>query len=100
MQKKFGASMAIQILPKMEQKEGLKAIDKVIEHLLSKGLNAFVSPFETVIEGELEEILQAFKECIEIASNESEEGFMSYIKLNYNPKGVLSIDEKTSKYSI
>ncbi len=95
----FEASMAIQILPKMDKEQNLMIIDKVINHIKSKGLNAIVCPFETVVEGGLDDILMLLKECLILANKEGAEDILSYIKIAYSPKGVLTIHEKTNKYN-
>lgn len=99
MNSKFEASMAIQILPKMENQDGLNVIDKVIKHIQSKGLNTVVCPFETVVEGSFEEIMSLLKECLILANKEGAKNFMAYVKIAYNSEGVLTIDEKISKYN-
>lgn len=100
MSKKFESSMAIQIAPTTSSmEENLRIIDKIIKHIQSKGLNAVVGPFETTIEGDLDTILETLKECIIMAEKEGAPHNITYMKLTYNPSGVLTIDEKTSKYN-
>lgn len=101
MKKNYEASMAIQILPRLAEKdENIRVIDKVIENIKSKGLNMVVCPFETVIEGELNQIIDILKESILIAEKEGAKDILTYIKIAYNPSGVITIDEKISKHSI
>lgn len=99
MKKFFDTSMAIQILPKMEKGEMLNVIDKVIKHIQSKGFNTVVCPFETVIEGNFNEIMELLKECLILANKEGAKDLLAYIKISYNSEGVLTIDEKVSKYN-
>ncbi|WP_250277713.1 thiamine-binding protein [[Clostridium] colinum] len=100
MKKCYEASMAIQILPNLQEKEEkIKVIDKVIENIKNKGLNMVVCPFETVVEGKLDEILGILKESILIAEKEGAKDILTYIKIAYNPLGVMSIDEKISKHN-
>ena len=99
MNKKFEASMAIQILPKMQQEDMLNVIDKVIKHIQSKNLNTVVCPFETVVEGSFEEIMALLKECLILANKEGAKDLLAYVKIAYNSEGVLTIDEKISKYN-
>lgn len=49
----FNASLAIQVLPKVEGEEVIRVVDEVIAYIKSTGLNTFVGPFETTIEGDL-----------------------------------------------
>jgi uncharacterized protein YqgV (UPF0045/DUF77 family) len=92
-------SIAIQVLPKVEGEEVIRVVDKVIEYIKSTGLNTFVSPFETTVEGEFEELMEIIKECQLICIREGAPAVSSYIKIAYNPtKGVWSIDKKTKKH--
>lgn len=98
---KINASIAIQILPvHIQDSEKIKVIDKVIEYLKSTKLNCFVSPFETVLEGELFELLEILNNCFKICVELEQPELMAYIKVFYNEKGVLTIDEKVKKHSL
>ncbi len=82
MNKNYEASMAIQMLPRLSKHdENIRVIDKVIENIKSKGLNMVVCPFETVIEGNLNEILDILKESILIAEKEGAKDILTYIKI-------------------
>ncbi len=106
MSKTYEASMAIQVLPNInDTTKKLAVIDKVIENIEAKAkqynLNMLVCPFETVIEGTLDQMLELLKDSVLIASSEGETDLLSFIKLAYNnsSSGVLSIDEKISKFN-
>lgn len=99
--KEVNASIAIQILPNVKNNEELiRIVDEVILYIKSKNLKMHVGPFETTIEGNYEDLMEIIKECHIIAIKAGAEGLMSYIKINYKPKGnLLSIDKKLSKYN-
>lgn len=99
--KEVNASIAIQILPNVKNNEELiRIVDEVILYIKSKNLKMHVGPFETTIEGNYEDLMEIIKECHIIAIKAGAEGLMSYIKVNYKPKGdLLSIDKKLSKYN-
>ena len=93
------ASVAIQVLPKVsETKETIRIVDKVIDYIKSTGLYYVVGPFETTIEGDFEALCDIVKECNKICIREGAPSVMSYVKISYNPKGVLTIDEKVEKH--
>jgi len=93
------ASVAIQVLPKAEDENIIKIVDKVIDYIKSTGLNTFVGPFETTIEGDYDMLMEVVKQCQLICLREGAESVMSYVKIAVNPKmGVWSIDKKISKY--
>ena len=88
-------SIALQILLLSEQNEE-KIIDNVIHYLQSKHSNIAVSPFETVIEGEFNELMDTLKECLIIAGEDSKNIFAN-VKINYG--NIFTIDEKLSKFN-
>ncbi len=94
------ASMAIQVLPKVEDKRKVvEIVDRVIEYIAGHGLNYFVGPFETVVEGDYEQLMEILKGCQRIAIEVGAPSVMSYIKVSYHPNDEgLSIEEKTAKY--
>lgn len=58
------ASVAIQVLPEVkgDENELIRIVDEVIAYIKSTGLNCYVGPFETTIEGE------SYDELMEIAA--------------------------------
>lgn len=95
----MNASIAIQVLPKvMEQEETRRIVDEVIAYLASTGLHYVVGPFETTLEGDLEELLDIVKQCCRICVEAGASSVMSYVKISYKPDGVWTIDDKTGKY--
>lgn len=94
------ASVAIQVLPKVsETAEVLRIVDKVIEYIAGTGFKYFVGPFETTIEGDYDSLMEIVKECNKICIREGAGGVSTYVKISYNPEGVLTIGEKVDKYN-
>ena len=95
----FNASLAIQVLPKVEGEEVIRVVDEVIAYIKSTGLNTFVGPFETTIEGDFDQLMDIAKECQKICIRGGAPSVMSYMKIAYNPgEGVWSIDKKVTKH--
>ncbi|MBP3911978.1 MULTISPECIES: thiamine-binding protein [Zhenhengia] len=95
----FNASLAIQVLPKVEGEEVIRVVDEVIAYIKSTGLNTFVGPFETTIEGDFDQLMDIAKECQKICIRAGAPSVMSYMKVAYNPgEGVWSIDKKVTKH--
>ena len=94
------ASIAIQVLPDVESgEEVIRVVDAVIAYIKSTGLNTFVGPFETTVEGDFETLCEIFRECQLICIREGAERVSSYMKMAYNPHaGVWSIEKKVSKH--
>lgn len=63
------ASVAIQTLPAAKDDEELvRIVDEVIAYIKSTGLNCYVGPFETTIEGnDYDQLMDIVKECQHIA---------------------------------
>ena len=63
MMEQFNASVAIQVLPSVDGEEVIRVVDEVIAYIKGTGLNTFVGPFETTIEGDFDELMDIIKEC-------------------------------------
>ncbi len=95
------ASVAIQSLPEAENDEELvRIVDEVIDYIKSTGLNYYVGPFETAIEGDdYDQLMDIVKECQHIAIKAGAPSVTAYIKVTYRPQGeVLTIEKKTKKH--
>ena len=96
----MNASVAIQSLPKADNNEELiRIVDEVIAYIKSTGLNYYVGPFETTIEGDYDELMDIVKECQHIAVRAGAPSVDAYIKVSYHPEGdVLTIEKKVTKH--
>lgn len=95
------ASVAIQVLPNtLDDNETVRIVDEVIAYIAGTGLNYYVGPFETTIEGDdYDQLMDIVKECQHVALRAGCPGVSAYIKVSYKPEeGVLTIDKKVSKY--
>lgn len=95
------ASVAIQVLPEVPNEDELiRIVDEVIAYIKSTGLNCYVGPFETTIEGEsYDQLMEIVANCQKVAINAGCPSVSSYIKVVYNPEGeVLTIDKKVTKH--
>ena len=95
----MNASAAIQVLPqKVDQEKMLDCVDAVIRYISSCGVKCTVGPFETVLEGEFDELMEIVRACFRICVAAGAPGVLGFVKVNYCPDGVLTIEEKTEKY--
>ena len=94
------ASMAIQVLPETASgEELLRIVDAVIVYIKGTGLNTFVGPFETTVEGDFDTLCRIAAEAQKICIREGAESVSAYIKFVYKPKsGVWPIDFKVEKH--
>ena len=96
----MNASVAIQVLPNVNSdEEVIRIVDEVIAYIKSTGLNYFVGPCETSIEGDYDELMDIVKECQKIAVKAGAKSVSAYVKINYRPEGeVLTIERKVTKH--
>ena len=97
----MNASVAIQVLPQVEGEEVIRVVDEVIAYIKSSGLNVFVGPFETTIEGDdYDRLMDIVKECQHVAIRAGAEKVSAYVKVVYRPEGeILTIDKKITKHA-
>ena len=96
----MNASVAIQVLPEVKDNDELiRVVDEVIAYIKSTGLNCYVGPFETAIEGDYDELMEIVKECQHIAIRAGAPSVAAYIKVVYEPEGdVLTIEKIVTKH--
>lgn len=96
----MNASVAIQVLPKADSDDELiRIVDEVIDYIQSTGLNYYVGPCETSIEGAYDELMDIIKECQKVAVRAGAKEVSAYVKVTYRPEGeVLSIEKKVTKH--
>lgn len=97
----MNASIAIQVLPKVDSDaEVVRIVDEVIAYIKSSGLNCYVGPFETTIEGDsYDQLMEIVTECQKVAIRAGAPSVSAYVKIVYKPEGgVLTIDEKVTKH--
>lgn len=96
---KFEASLAIQVLPEAQGEEVIRIVDEVIAYIKSTGLNTFVGPFETTVEGDFDKLCEIAKQCQLICIKQGAPSVSTYMKMAFCPgKGVWSIDKKVTKH--
>lgn len=61
------ASIALQVLPLAQGIDRIAVIDQVIAYLQTQEVTMVVTPFETVLEGEFDELMRILKEALEVA---------------------------------
>jgi uncharacterized protein YqgV (UPF0045/DUF77 family) len=90
-------NLSLQVLPVVTEHQIYDVVDQVIEMISQTGLAYVVGPFETSIEGELDELFDIVKRAQTICIKHGAERVVSIVKIDYKEEGV-TIDEKVSKY--
>ena len=97
----MNCSVAIQFLPMdaTTDDEVCRVVDAVIAYIDSTGVDYFVGPFETAIEGDYDACMECLKNCQLVAAKAGCRHMMTYAKIDYRPDGdVMSTDHKIGKY--
>lgn len=94
-------SIAIQILP-MDQasdKDLCRVVDCVIDYIDKSGLDYFVGPFETAIQGTYDECMDVLKGCQLVCAKAGCNSMLCYAKIDYRPGGkIMTTEDKVGKY--
>ncbi len=97
----MNVSVAVQILPDVDStEEVVRIVDEVIAYIASTGLNYYVGPFETTIEGTgYDQMMEIVSNCSKVAVQAGAPKVSAYVKVSYKPEGeILTIDEKVTKH--
>lgn len=90
-------NVGFQVLPKISTGNVYEVVDKAIEVVQRSGVKYEVGAMETVMEGELDELLTIVKQAQEACIEAGASDVMTFVKIHYRPEGV-SMDEKLAKY--
>ena len=96
----MNASVAIQVLTNVQdEEEVIRIVDEVIAYIRSTGLNYYVGPCETSIEGDYDQLMEIVKNCQIVAAKAGCKAMNTYVKISYKPEGdVLTIEKKVTKH--
>ena len=93
------SSISFQVLPKVRSdKKLIEIVDKVIEMIRKSGVNYEVGPMETTMEGDLETLFQIVKKAQYLCIKAGAKSVFTNVKIIYNPKGVMTIEQKVKKH--
>ncbi len=88
-------NVAVQVIPMGG--DTFAIVDHAISAIDSKGVHYEVGPMETVMEGKLDDLLEAAKAAHLACFEAGATGVMTYIKIGDHVHGT-TIDEKVAKY--
>ncbi|MDE3316338.1 MTH1187 family thiamine-binding protein [Lacticaseibacillus zeae] len=96
----MNASIAVQVLPMYpDQKKVLEVVDAVIAYIQSTGVNYEVSAFETIMEGDYDQLMAILKQIPVVTAKAGGTSQMVYAKINYFAEDTgLSIADKVDKF--
>ncbi len=91
-------NISLQILPSSESKHPYTIVDEAIETIQNSGLKYKVCPFETVMEGDYDKIMQTIKQVLDGALENGATGIFSNIKIQIKKDEDVRINDKIGKY--
>jgi uncharacterized protein YqgV (UPF0045/DUF77 family) len=90
---------AIQVLPQSKVTHPYAIVDEAIDEIRKSGLKYKVCPFETVVEGPYNVVMDLIEKINSRCFSAGADELLVNIKLQVRKDGNVSIDEKTGKYS-
>ena len=94
-------AVAIQYLPMdaTSDEEICRIVDEVIAYIDSTGVDYYVGPFETTIEGDYDLCMEILKNCQLVGAQAGRGSMMTYAKIDFRPTSdVMSTEHKIGKY--
>lgn len=95
----YNCSISFQVLPRVKtDKKLIKIVDKVIAMVKKSKVSYEVGPMETTMEGDLETLFQIVKKAQYLCIKEGADNVFTNVKIIYNLKGVMTINQKVKKH--
>ena len=91
-------NLAIQVLPFSSAEDKYQIIDKAIAVIADSGLKYIVCPFETVVEGTYEEVMNVVEDIKHSCLLAGAEDLIVNLKLHARKDADALIDDKMEKY--
>jgi len=91
-------NVALQVLPSGGEKGSYELVDEAIACIQRSGLTYQVCPFETVIEGTYDDVMDVVKQAQEACLAAGAEKLMVYMKLQRTKGDNVTIEDKMAKY--
>ncbi|WP_245957660.1 MULTISPECIES: thiamine-binding protein [Chitinophaga] len=91
-------NLALQILPSVPSEQVYAVVDEAIAVIRDSGVKYRVCPFETVMEGTYEELMEVVRKTQEVCFKAGASQLLVYIKMQIKKDQDVTIEEKTGKY--
>ncbi|MEI3801186.1 MULTISPECIES: thiamine-binding protein [unclassified Chitinophaga] len=91
-------NLALQIIPSVPSEQVYAVVDEAIAVIKDSGVKYRVCPFETVMEGTYEELMEVVRKTQEVCFKAGASQLLVYIKMQIRKDGDVTIEEKTGKY--
>jgi len=91
-------NLGIQIVPKSKLIDSYWLVDQAIEVIQKSDVKHVVTPFETVMEGTQDELMEIAKEAQQAVLDAGADEILVYYRLQIRKDKDVSIEDKTEKY--
>lgn len=91
-------NLGIQIVPKSKLIDSYWLVDQAIEVIQKSGVKHVVTPFETVMEGTQDELLEIAREAQQAVLDAGADEVLVYYRMQIRKDKDVSIEDKTGKY--
>jgi uncharacterized protein (TIGR00106 family) len=91
-------NVAFQVLPRSKDKGTYELVDVAIDVISKSGIKYRVCPFETVLEGDYDEIMSLIKKVQDVLYENGTETMLAYIKIQSAADHDVTIEDKMEKY--
>lgn len=91
-------NVAVQVLPVSRHHDSYLMVDKAIEVIQQSGVNYRVTPFETVMEGSYDKLMEVVKNVQQACYQSGANQVMCYVKIQSRANNDVTIMDKMEKY--
>lgn len=91
-------NLALQIVPQVASDRAYAVVDEAIAVIHNSGVKYRVCPFETVMEGTYDELMEVVKKAQEVCLHAGAEQVLVYIKMQIRKDSDVTMEEKVAKY--
>jgi uncharacterized protein (TIGR00106 family) len=93
-------NLAVQVLPRAKEIHPYDLVDKAIDVIKKSGVKYLVCPFETVMEGNYDELMKIIEEIHNVCYEAGAEEIICNIKIQSHNITKVEIDDKMKKYRL
>lgn len=87
-------SLGIQIIPKSKTLDTYKLVDEAINVIKSSGVPHIITPFETVMQGRYDELMQISNNAQKAVLDSGAEECLVYYRIHYRKNADVTFEEK------
>lgn len=91
-------NLALQIIPSVPSEQVYAVVDEAIAVIRDSGVKYRVCPFETVMEGTYDELMEVVRKAQEVCFKAGASQLLVYVKMQIRKDKDVTIEEKTGKY--